>query len=477
MTSLQLRPSTLGHQGGGNAKLTKPRGRIVVKPLLKKLHSHSDRESLDLDRGWDDQPSLEHLQHGPYDAPPVSPHYTCYASSSSARSPRDVSFSLSPSDFGGAVASAVGGAPGGVVAGGGRPPSFSHARSASAASHASIATTNSGGGRNGGSFIHPFQQTPQTSLSYAHSRASLDVVARDCSPTITEDDGDFDPHASFHSVSTSTARQPAHQLQQQSQQHCRSALASRRASSVSDGNHTLLVVASRSLLDSVQRLASCSADQSRSELQISAGASLIDSPLSTTAPPATAISSPQSTTAAPSCSSSIGPMSPIRSSVDMGGFRLRSRSELDAVSRQDQVREARRKFEAKERAKEERYAREQDRKRERACSKEAQRLEREQARLGRTSHASLSSRPTSSGPRRRMVAGGIGLGLVEADEKSACSGRADDSPSLGQVPRARADNVKFKSSKRTKTAKHKTVSVWTAFMLWLRTRLLKLGRH
>ncbi|KAM4058550.1 hypothetical protein HRG_006488 [Hirsutella rhossiliensis] len=459
MASLQLRPTTLGQRGGGSAKLTKPRGRIVVKPLLKKLHSHSDRESLDLDRGWDDQPSLERLHHGSYDTPPVSPHYTCYASPSSARSPRDVSFSLSPSDFG---------------AGGGRPHNFSHARSASAASHASIATTNSGGGRNGGSFIHPFQQTPQTSLSYAHSRASLDVVARDCSPTITEDDGDFDPNASFHSVSTSAARPPAHHLQQQPR---RSSLASQPASSLSDGIHALHVVASRSLSGSVQRLASSSANQSRSELQLSAGASLVDSPLSTTAPPATAISSPQSTTAAPSCSSSTGPMSPIRSSLDMAGFRLRSRSELDAVSRQDHVREARRKFEAKERAKEERYAREQVRKRERACSKEAQKLEREQARLHRTSQASLSGRPTSSGPRRRVVAGGIGLGLVEADEKSACSGRADDSPSLGQAPRARADNVEFKSSKRTKTAKHRTVGVWTAFMLWLRTRLLKLGRR
>lgn len=471
MASLQLRPGALGQRGGGSTSFSKPRGRIVVKPLLKKLHSHSDRESLDLDRGWDDQPSRE---YGPYDASPVSPSYPPYVSSSSARSPRDVTFSLGPSDFGGAVAAAAGGAPGGVPAGGGRPHSFSHARSASAASHASIATTNSGGGRNGGSFVHPFQQTPQTSLSYAHSRASLDAVARDCSPTITEDDGDFDPHASFHSVSTSAARPaPHHLVQQQPRQHRRSSLASQPASSLSDGNNALHVAVCRSLSGSGQCLASSSTDQSRSELQLSAGASFVDSPLSTTAPPATAIPSAQSTMAASSFSSTAGPMSPIRSSFDTAGFRLRSRSEFDAASRQDHVREARRKFEAKERAKEERYAREQTRKRERACSKEAQKQEREQARLHRASQTSLSS----SGLRRSTVTGGIGLGLIGTDEKSACSGRADESPALGHSPRAKAENVEFKSSKRTTTAKRRTVGVWTAFMLWLRTRLLKLGRR
>lgn len=450
MTSLQLRSSTLGHHRGG-AKLTKPRGRIVVKPLLKKLHSHSDRESLDLDRGWEEQPSFEHLQLAPYD------DFTCHAL------PRDVSFSLSPSDFGVAAAAPGGGRAAGGSAACGRSLKFAHARSESAASHASIATSNGGGGRNCGLFVHPFQQTPQTSLSYAHSRASLD--ARDYSLIITEDD-DFDPHASFHSLSAAP-----HHLQSLR----RPSLASQPASSLSDTNYALHMVTSRSFSGSVQHLASSSANQSLSELQLSAGASLIDSPLSTTAPPTTAISSPQSTTAAPSCSSSVGPMSPLRSSLDTGGFRLRPRNELDACTHRDHVREARRKFEAKQRAKEERYAREQTRKRERVSSKEAQKSEREQSRLRTTSQASLSTRPSSSGARRRMPSGGVGLGLVEADEKSACSGHADDDPSPGQEPRA--DDVEFKSSKRTKTAKRRTVGVWTAFMLWLRTRLLKLSRR
>ncbi|PHH69482.1 hypothetical protein CDD83_5708 [Cordyceps sp. RAO-2017] len=54
MASSQVRSGALAHAG---AKITKPRSRKVVKPLLKKLHSHSDRESLDLDRDWDDQPA------------------------------------------------------------------------------------------------------------------------------------------------------------------------------------------------------------------------------------------------------------------------------------------------------------------------------------------------------------------------------------------------------------------------------------
>lgn len=468
------------------SNITKPRNRMVVKPLLKKLHSHSDRESLDLDRDWDHQPTSRQLDYH---------HYTHH---SSPKSPRDLSFSLSPSDFD-ATAAALASAAAAAAAAAttsttssttaispttttttttaarapARSHNFSHARSASAASHASIATSNSG--RNGGSFVHPFQQTPQgTSLAYAHSRASLDIV-RDCSPTITEDDDDDrDPY------SAATVLRPV------VYHHRRSSLASQPPSSLSDANNTttnnnnntspLYAVASRSNSGSVQRLALGSANQSRSELQLSAGASLVDSPVSATAPAVMSLPSPQ-VTAAPSRASSAagaaagGPMSPLRSSLDVGGFRLRSRSELDPVSRQEQVRAARRKFEAKERAKEEKYVR----KRERANQ---QKLEREQARVRSASHASLSSGAGSGRLSRSAPTPAPAPGVFETDEKSARTHDASSSSRFRHSAQpTRADDVEFKSARRTRTAKQRTMGVWTAFMLWLRTRLLKLGRR
>ncbi|GJN70338.1 hypothetical protein VFPFJ_09803 [Purpureocillium lilacinum] len=468
MASLQMHSSALGGPHGP-VKITKSRGRTAVKPILKKLQSHhSDRESLDLDRGWDDQPSprLSSLDFGsgPYDSDGGG-----YFGSSSqyggnagaGRTARDVSFSLASGDYGSGV---------------GARGKFSHARSTSGTSHASIATTNSSG-RNGGSFVHPFQQTPQmaaaTPLTYTNPRASFDN-----SPTITEDDGDdVDPYPSYHSTASSASRPAVYQaahLQQQGQR--RPSLASQRTGSVSDGAQTLRVTASRSHSGSVQRLTSSSVNQSRSELQLSTANSVIDSPLSTTAPLTTsptllsstqggAASTATTVTPAQSCSSSASPMSPLRSSLDMGGFRLRSRSEVDTFTRQEHVREARRKFEAKERAKEEKYAREQSR-------KEAHKQERGQPRLRKESHGSQPGAINTAGLHRRRTPK-PDVATEEPNEKGVHAGQEADGI-LDSQPRA--DSVQFKSPKRTKTAKHKTMGVWTSFMLWLRTRLLKLGR-
>lgn len=481
MASLQVHPSVFA--GHGSGKLTKSRGRAaVVKPILKKLHSHhSERGSLDLDRGWDDQPSprLASLDygHGNYDGDgggyfaSSSAHYGSTAAA--GRTPRDVSFSLAPADVGGPVA--------------GRGTRLSHARSTSGTSHASIATTNSGG-RNGGSFVHPFQQTPQTAtatpLAYANPRVSLEN-----SPTITEDDGDdADPYASYHSANSSSAgRPPLHQAPYLHQGHRRPSLASQRTGSLSDGGQTLRVTASRSHSGSAQRLASASLNQSRTELQLSAAASVVDSPLSTTAPLAATGTTPSSSahgttsaagttgTTTPSCASSAAAMSPLRTSLDTGPFRLRSRSEVDTFSRQEQVREARRKFEAKERAKEEKYAREQSRKRERADHKDAQKQERQQARLRKESHGSLSGgvKPSSLHRRRTPVPDEATTDRPD-DEKRAVSNRGHDGLADGQT---RAEDVQFRSPRRAKSAKYKTMGVWTSFMLWLRTRLIKLGRR
>lgn len=61
-TTTAMAAASISTEGFGQGlahhqKLTKSRNRTVVKPILKKLHSAaSDDTSLDLDRGWDEQP-------------------------------------------------------------------------------------------------------------------------------------------------------------------------------------------------------------------------------------------------------------------------------------------------------------------------------------------------------------------------------------------------------------------------------------
>ncbi|TWU75242.1 hypothetical protein ED733_005774 [Metarhizium rileyi] len=476
MASTQLHPGSFSHAGG---KMSKSRSLTVVKPILKKLHSHhSDRESLDLDRGWDDQPSPG-LAAGPdlgtYDSD-GSYHFST-PKAVAARSARDVSFSLSVSD----MAMAGSGLAVGLAVG--SRSKYSHVRSTSGNSHtSSVATTTSG--RNGGTFVHPFQQQPHAAtppLSYANSRASLENgMPTGYSPTITEDDADVDAYSSFHSTST-TPRPALYQSAfYQHPNHRRPSMASQRTSSLSDATQTALVAANRSNSGTTHPvLAPPSLNQSKTDLNLSALSSLaVDSPLLSNTPlgaAGTTLSSVKTN----ATSSSAAPLSPLRSSLDMGAFRLRSRSEVDNLTHQEQVREARRKFEAKERAKDEKYAKEQLRKRERAESKEAHKLEKSHTRLRKGSaHGSATSSTLSSGTDLRISSSRKhGAMLEDNREKVEFSSFGYDSTHPGQTPPSRPDEVHFKSQKRTKTAKYKTLSIWTAFMLWLRTRLLKMGRR
>ena len=92
------------------SKITKSRSKMAVKPILKKL-SHSEKNSLDIDRGWEDQ--IHYSSHGwgagsgsgsgsaakggsgahPYDGSTIA------ISNNNGRLARDVSFSLSASDL------------------------------------------------------------------------------------------------------------------------------------------------------------------------------------------------------------------------------------------------------------------------------------------------------------------------------------------------------------------------------------------
>jgi len=451
-----------GNQHGhGHAKITKPRSRPAVKPILKKLqshHSHSEKNSLDLDRGWDEQGQFGYSS---YNVDGDDSSYTAGASAlpTPAARARDVSFSISATD---------------LSNGGVRPNKYSHghARSTSGTSHASIATSASGG-RNG-SFVHPFQQTPRTStppLSYANSLASLDNTTgpRDYSPTITENEDNIDSQ----NLQTST------RAYHSGSRPRRPSLASQRTSSLSDVNQPLRITTNGRAAPGISaRKPHSIVTRSRSDLHLNTGSTTALDSASSTSPPSGSFVSPQMIAA----STSSNAMSPLRSSLDMSGFRLRSRSEVDTVTRQENVREARRKFEEKERAKEEKYAREQIRKQERAESREAHRFNKN-GRKGSFGTSRISCDRVSSSTdirpsiSRKTTGTGVGLGVTTENEKVDFGTRSYDTVPTGQTPGARADDVHFQSTHRTKTTKRKTTSAWTAFVLWLRTRLLKLGRR
>lgn len=456
MASLHQRraASGLSHDSTHSAKI---RGRTIVKPILKKLNSHSasERGSFDLDPAWDDQPSPLSCPPAEYDS--VYSHGTPGAYDVSAAGahgdawrPRDVSFSTSAS----------------VEYPTWRSKSkYSHMRSTSGTSHTSSIATNVSA-RNG-TFVHPFQQTPRTatpSLSYANSIASLEIsvpISREYA-SITEDDNFVSP------ATTTTTDMPP-----------RAASLTKPASFPTPPPPYTSNSRFRgpSLDESHPSLTLSEGTQTPGQIPTSRSNSVTtamympeyaaqESALSCTAPlQMTPISASMSSSGTPTSPS---PLSPLRNSLDISGFRLRARSEVDTRTHQEQVREARRKFQEKEKAKEEKYARQQLRRRDRDA----------QTRVGakiRKSTTGSTSTARSTGTSSRHAASHV------ADEHShekpdfANTG-AYDFATAGQSP-ARADEVQFQRPQRRKTAKHKTNGVWTAFMLWLRTRLLRMGKH
>ncbi|KAB5578621.1 hypothetical protein GE09DRAFT_557125 [Coniochaeta sp. 2T2.1] len=426
--------TTPGHGSlGGPAtnKITKAKGK-VVKPILKKL-SYSEKDSLDLDRGWEDQQVVHSIGGG--DAGLWEPFGT-------GRTAKDVSFSFGAGARGssggrsalsgkegvaGTISSSSGSHGGANVV---RKTYQSHGRSHSGASVATTGSGSGGGGLRSGSFVHPFQQMPQTStppLSYANSLASFDNSsvhggggtggARDYSPTITEtedDDGDGNgststslrPQLHLNSTLNSTnsntglhnnlIHHHSHHPSLQSTHSStfsqtglrRPSLASQRTSSLTDITSALTTsttspqlrvstnnTTGRSTPTKTSRLA-----PSKSDLHLNLTLSDLESPVGSilgatpvlasvaTAPPAVATPTSSVTTTTP--------MSPLRTSLEAMG-RLRSRSEVDTATRQEQIRQARRKFEERERAKEAKYEREEVERRNRQANKEASRIEKE----------------------------------------------------------------------------------------------------
>ncbi|KAJ4392371.1 hypothetical protein N0V85_007110 [Neurospora sp. IMI 360204] len=479
--------------GAAPNKLTKTRGAKVVKPILKKLSS-SPKNSLDLNRGWDEQPVDQlDIDNGNN------------RNSVNYRSSKDVtSFGYA----GGVVAAKADedsvadlGATGNNVR-----VKYSHTRSAS--------QTSSGSGSR--AFCHPFQQTPRTAtppLSYAPSLASFDNGRY--SPTIaeTEDETATDsqqaqPQPTSHPMQSPPP--PPVRSNTTSILRQRPSVASSRANSYSDANS-----ASKALHINTGR-------STPTDPQLGQN----DSPTGTVGGAASTVVSPTSSTGTP--------MSPLgRTSLDLtSGFpRLRSRStDIDSAARLEKIRNARRKFEEKERANQEKYDRELIKKRERKDTKEASRIEKESARksLSDLPRPSMSRKPTATsiasitGPTRtasgfsftKNGSGGSSKtsrskGDVTASsfwDRSSTIGPAtnptsgdNSQPEMSEkhglgfasrkyesVPADQAappafvanpvDHVKFEQTRRRSSGpKRKTQNYWQEFILWLRTKILRLS--
>ncbi len=163
-------------------------------------------------------------------------------------------------------------------------------------------------------------------------------------------------------------------------------------------------------------------------------------------------------------------MSPIslRASLDRG-FRLRSRSDTQPIHRES-LSEARRKFHEKELAKEEKAAREEIKALEKRQQKEAKMIER--------SHRRSSA--SDAGRSKRSKSDLTSLG--EKSEADGFMGREYGSvppygygyAGQGQMP-TDLDEEGFEAPRRGGSAKRKTHSAWTKFVMWLRTRFLRMS--
>ncbi|KAI0020080.1 hypothetical protein F4780DRAFT_387968 [Xylariomycetidae sp. FL0641] len=528
MTTFQTLPDFTSHATRGSNKISKPRTKAAaVKPILKRLASTSERSksSLDLDRGWDEQDEefrgLAPTSY-PQDLPPsTSPERT--TSHPHAQQP-----SAAPE-------------PNGPASG----RRFEHERSISGASLTSVATTSSSSGA-----PRPMQQIPR-SASYANSVSSA-ADTRDCdydySPSTITEDEDIDclpptsqmqaPPPTSHGNSSSNNNSNSNSNSQAGSGlglglH-RPSLASHRASSDLTTAQTRtpsikhspsqsrarnpppppLRIATRTNSSKTTKSSRLANVSSRSDIYLEEP--LLESPTSSTHFVSPRVTSPATSS----------PMSPLRSSLDALP-RLRAKSDLDTVTRADHLREARRKFELKERAKEEKYARQEIKRRERADNKRAQELQRlaaatrreqlaaearqEAAELGealsRAKHSRKISMATHGRPSLNLSRPSLTLSRpslavsrpsLSTTARPSTSCRATpapqeseafltdrhDSPDSQTLPTltnsyetAGASDIKFRPSRRRATAKKKTHGTWTSFVLWLRVKLLRMSKN
>ncbi|KAI0007599.1 hypothetical protein F4779DRAFT_495764 [Xylariaceae sp. FL0662B] len=492
-------------------KISKPKNKTVVKPILKKL-SQSEKSSLDLDRGWADQDEQYRNDIWGGEA-----SFSTYEQPIGARrSTKETNLTFNE-----------------VVT----TRRYNHSRSISGASHISVATSSnssSGHRQAGTTFVHPFQQIPRTSTPPLYSNSLTSIGdSRDYSPTITEDDDTDNNNVNANvDVDVNPAHTHSHNslhihLHQNPQSHShlhqhhhnrnhnhkpinphshsqpslttlsRPALAtSQRTSSFSDVNNAR----TPSLRINTSRAVSTTPTQSPRLVNIPSRSNLhVDRALESPTSPITNIGSNHIS----SPTSSVAPMSPLRSSLDSAGFRLRSKSDLDTATRADHLREARRKFELREKAKDEKFAREQIKRRERADNKRAHELEKQAAAIHKEQLAAKARQDAieleeaiARGKQARKISmqssgrPSVAMSRPSTSRKNTATSPLGDTekfmssnydsmgsrypPSFGNEAGGASD-VHFRSFKRRNTAKKKTQSAWTSFILWLRTRLLRAG--
>ncbi|KAI6708830.1 hypothetical protein JHW43_008638 [Diplocarpon mali] len=394
--------------------VSKPRG-TKVKPMLRRL-TPSEKNSLDLDRPAAEQEGLGILESG-FGGSGYSHGYG-YAYGGGARSPHDVQMRRGY-----------------------------HHRSTSGTSQFSTTTTGSASGHRAGSFVHPFQQTqtprPYTPPLNASSPRQDSLRKSEFeSPAGIEDDSEtIVHHHAFRSPSNLSTTSHSH-----SHSHSHTSLPSIAALSSPSPNissqqlqqqlpqHHLRITTTKQASSSRLALA-----KSHSSLH----SSLYNTPLSSEIT---------------SSSDIMSPASAIRESLDKG-FRIRSRSEVDTHVRAETIREARRKFQEKENMKEEKAAREDIKALEKRQQKEARQINRRYRRSS-ASDRTRSKRSRSDLTTQEKTDGFLSRGYETAQQQQA--------PSFGEEELCQPS--------RSHTAKRKTHSTWTKFVMWIRTRFIRMGQ-
>lgn len=291
-----------------------------------------------------------------------------------------------------------------------------HNRSTSGTSQFSTATT--GSGHRAGSFVHPFQQTPRPytpplATSYTASLMGSEY-SRD-SPVFSEDDDQSRSYpvirdaSSLSNHSTALSGNP---IQPNLRIQTKPTSSSR-------------LVHSNSLTNLHSSLTNLSSD--------------LISPVDT-----------------------MSPASAIRTSMDRS-YRIRSNSQVDTRARVESIREARRKFEEKELAKEQKAHLAEVKAIEKQNLREARQVEKGQ-RKSSFSDTNRSKRSKSD--------------LTAQEKGETFIGRDYNSVPVLEPPLTAEDNFEPPKRSRTgaSTTKKKTHSAWTQFMMWLRTRILRMSK-
>jgi hypothetical protein len=150
------------------------------------------------------------------------------------------------------------------------------------------------------------------------------------------------------------------------------------------------------------------------------------------------------------------PSTTLRTSFDKG-FRLRSRSEVDTRDRAMTVQEARRRFQEKEQAKDEKAAREEIRQREKRQQKEALKIER-------------SHRHSSASDGTRSKRSKSDLTMQNEKQNEGLFVPYGTTPITSEVDH---EGDPHRTYSATNNAKKKTHSAWNKLMMWIRTRFIR----